>query len=114
AGGEVVSSPPIAEECAMSPALRCCTGLAGLFVMAAACLPVHAAPRTFVSRTGIDTDPCTRLAPCLTFQAAHNATDPGGEINCASAGDFNGGLTGNFNITKSITIDCGGVAATFN
>jgi hypothetical protein len=99
----------------MSFALRCCAGLAGLFAVAAACVPAHAAPRTFVSsRTGSDANPCTRLAPCLTFQAAHNATDPGGEINCASAGDFNGGVTGNFNITKSITIDCGGVAATFN
>jgi hypothetical protein len=46
---------------------------------------------------------CTRAAPCANFQAAHNATDPNGEINCIDAGDFLG-----VTITKSITIDCAG------
>ena len=65
--------------------------------------PAHAIPRTFVSGTGSDANPCTAASPCLTFQAAHIATDAGGEITCLDAGDF-GGVT----ITKSITIDCAG------
>src|SRR5262245_29506097 len=66
----------------------------------------HAIPRTFVSGAGAGTT-CTRAAPCATFQAAHNATDPGGEINCVDAGDF-----GDVTITKSITIDCTGTLGT--
>jgi hypothetical protein len=62
----------------------------------------QAAPRTFVSGSGGGAT-CTRAAPCATFQAAHDATDAGGEINCVDAGDY-GGIT----ITKSITIDCAG------
>lgn len=70
--------------------------------------PAHAIPRTFVSSTGSGST-CTRAAPCATFQAAHTATDTGGEINCIDAGNF-GGLS----ITKSITIDCTGTLATAN
>jgi parallel beta helix pectate lyase-like protein len=62
----------------------------------------EAAPRTFVSGSGGGAT-CTRAAPCATFQAAHDVTDAGGEINCVDAGDY-GGVT----ITKSITIDCAG------
>src|SRR5262245_7225939 len=66
----------------------------------------QAIPRTFVSGAGAGTT-CTRAAPCATFQAAHNATDPGGEVNCVDPGDF-GAVT----ITKSITIDCTGTLGT--
>jgi hypothetical protein len=66
----------------------------------------HAIPRTFVSGTGGGAA-CTRAAPCATFQAAHNATDAGGEINCVDAGDF-----GDVTITKSIIIDCAGTLGT--
>lgn len=62
--------------------------------------PAVAIPRTWVSATGNGTA-CTRAAPCATFQAAHDATDPNGEIDCVDAGDFGG-----VQITKSITIDC--------
>src|SRR4051812_10058700 len=84
---------------------------AALAVSVAAMLGVtvdsaYAISRTFVSGTGAGTT-CTRAAPCATFQAAHNAADPGGEINCVDAGDF-GPLT----ITKSITIDCTGTLGT--
>src|SRR5262249_38802870 len=80
-------------------------------VSAAAALGVtvgsaHAIPRSFVSGAGAGTT-CTRAAPCATFQAAHNATDPGGEVNCIDPGDF-GAVT----ITKSITIDCTGTLGT--
>src|SRR5262245_41279396 len=67
--------------------------------------PAGAIPRTFVSSTGVGSA-CTRVAPCTTFQAAHDATDLGGEINCLGSGSF-GGLS----ITKSITIDCAGTVA---
>jgi Right handed beta helix region len=61
------------------------------------------ASRTWVSGTGIDHDPCTRLAPCTTFAAAIAQTAAGGEINAIDGGDF-GPLT----ITKALTIDGGG------
>jgi len=64
-----------------------------------------AVPRTWVSATGSGSA-CTRAAPCATFQAAHNATDPGGEIDCASSGVFGG-----ISINRSITVDCTGFDA---
>ena len=76
------------------------------------CLPTPALaiPETWVASNGGGAA-CTRAAPCLTFAAAHTATDPGGTIKCADAANF-GVLT----ITKSITIDCtgtnGGIVAT--
>jgi hypothetical protein len=73
--------------------------LAGLMMSAPS---AHAIPRTFVSGAGSGAA-CTRAAPCATFQAAHDATDAGGEVNCVDAGEY-GGVT----ITKSITIDCAG------
>jgi hypothetical protein len=78
-----------------------------VFVSAAAALGLaatsaHAIPRAFVSSTGAGVA-CTRAAPCATFQVAHDAADPGGEVNCIDAGDF-----GTLTITKSITIDCAG------
>ena len=46
--------------------------------------------RSWVSGTGSGTA-CTRAAPCADFQAAHDATSAGGEINCVDAGDFTAG-----------------------
>jgi Right handed beta helix region len=68
--------------------------------------------RTWVQGTGLDTNPCSRTAPCKTFVQAYALTLPGGEINCIDAGAY-GGLT----ITKAITVDCeptsnGGVLVT--
>ena len=62
--------------------------------------------RTWVSGTGNDNDPCTRTQPCLTFQAAHDKTSAGGEVNCLDSGGF-----GAIIITKAIAIICGGVQA---
>jgi len=61
------------------------------------------ASRTWVSGTGDDANPCSRTAPCRTFQGALTAgkTAPGGEINCLDAGDF-----GRVSITFSLTISC--------
>jgi hypothetical protein len=68
--------------------------------------PAQAIPKTWVASNGNNMNPCTRAAPCASFVVAHNATDPGGEVNCVDAGDFEG-----ISITKSITIDCTGTFA---
>jgi hypothetical protein len=63
------------------------------------------ATRTWVSGVGSDANPCSRTAPCSTFAGAISKTASGGEIDCLDPGGF-GAVT----ITKSITIDCGGVS----
>src|SRR5882762_2323519 len=59
--------------------------------------------RTWVAGNGADSNPCSRTAPCLTFQGALPQTAAGGEINCVDAGDY-----GPIVITKALTIDCVG------
>jgi hypothetical protein len=56
--------------------------------------------QTFVSAAlGSDSNPCTRVSPCLTFAAALAQTTAGGEIDVIDPGDF-----GPVTITKAITI----------
>jgi hypothetical protein len=56
--------------------------------------------QTFVSASlGSDSNPCTRVSPCLTFAAALAQTTAGGEIDVLDPGDF-----GPVTITKAITI----------
>ena len=62
------------------------------------------ATRTWVSGVGDDVNPCSRTAPCKTLAGAISKTATGGEINVLDPGGF-GAVT----ITKSITIDGGGV-----
>ncbi|MDB5711861.1 MAG: hypothetical protein JWL96_3931, partial [Sphingomonas bacterium] len=63
------------------------------------------ATRTWISGIGgDDVNPCSRTAPCKTFQGAISKTAAGGEINCIDPGGF-GAVT----ITKSIQIICDGV-----
>jgi hypothetical protein len=63
--------------------------------------------RVFVSVNGNDSNPCTALSPCRTFQAAHDAVQAGGEIDVLDTGGY-----GTLNITKSISIvNPGGVVA---
>jgi hypothetical protein len=64
------------------------------------------ATRTWVSGVGDDANPGSRTAPCKTFAGAISKTAAGGEINVIDPGGF-GAVT----ITKSITIDGGGVSA---
>ena len=64
------------------------------------------ATRTWVSGVGDDVNPCSRTAPCKTIAGAISKTATGGEINILDPGGF-GAVT----ITKSITIDGGGVGA---
>jgi len=61
---------------------------------------------SFVKSTGSGSA-CTFTDPCTGFQAAHDATLENGEIHCLDS-QFIGAVT----ITKSITIDCAGVAGT--
>src|SRR6266571_1644077 len=58
--------------------------------------------RTWVSGTGDDANPCSRTAPCRTFNAAISAAAAGGEVNCLDAGSFDSQVF----ISKAITISC--------
>src|SRR5688572_33130134 len=62
------------------------------------------ATRTWVSGVGDDVNPCSRTAPCKTLAGAISKTATGGEISILDPGGF-GAVT----ITKSITIDGGGI-----
>jgi hypothetical protein len=57
------------------------------------------ATRTWVSGVGDDANPCSRTAPCKTFQGAINKTAGGGQISVLDPGGF-----GSVTITKSISI----------
>jgi hypothetical protein len=78
--------------------------VASCFTLAFTAAPASAqATRTWVSATGLDSNPCSRTQPCLTFAGALGKTLAGGEINCIDAGGY-----GTVTITQSITIDCQG------
>ncbi|HET8677742.1 MAG TPA: right-handed parallel beta-helix repeat-containing protein [Blastocatellia bacterium] len=62
------------------------------------------ATRTWVSGVGDDVNPCSRTAPCKTFAGAISKTAAGGEISVLDPAGF-GAVT----ITKSVTIDGGGI-----
>ncbi|MEG3144437.1 putative Ig domain-containing protein [Sphingomonas sp. RT2P30] len=63
-------------------------------------------PRSWVSGTGDDANPCTRALPCRSFAGAFAVTMAGGEINCRDAGEF-GAVT----ITRAVAIVCDTVHA---
>jgi hypothetical protein len=73
------------------------TAAIGLFAASSASAQ---ATRTWVSGVGDDANPCSRTAPCKTFQGAISKTAAGGEISVLDPGGF-GGVT----ITKSISIN---------
>jgi hypothetical protein len=58
-----------------------------------------AAPRTFVSATGVDTDPCSRTLPCRSFGAAVAQTTPGGSVIALDSAGY-GPLT----ISQSVSL----------
>jgi hypothetical protein len=68
-------------------------------------LLLHANPasalnqHSFVASTGNDANACTLDAPCLTFQAAVNATVANGELEVLDSADF-----GSFTVSNPITI----------
>src|SRR5688572_6328004 len=63
-------------------------------------------PRTWVSGTGDDQNPCSRTAPCKTFAGAQSKTATGGEISVLDPGGY-----GAINITKSLTLNGDGTLA---
>ena len=62
--------------------------------------------RTFVSSTGVDTNPCTTAAPCATFAVAYAAAAVNGIVAALDPGKY-GPLT----VNSSVTIDGNGWAA---
>src|SRR5215471_11883905 len=67
---------------------------------------VPTVPRAFVSTTGSDTNPCSAVQPCRSFNQALTVVEPGGEIVVQDSGGYSTGFT----ITQSVTID----ASAFN
>jgi hypothetical protein len=70
------------------------------FFLALLASAASAQVRTFVASTGSDANPCSRTAPCRTFQAAVNAAAPGAEVVALDSAGFGS----NAFITKSISI----------
>jgi parallel beta helix pectate lyase-like protein len=62
-------------------------------------LPVFAAARTFVASTGVDTNPCSLVAPCRGLQAGVNAVDPDGEVVVLDSAGY-----GTMTITKAVQV----------
>ncbi len=75
-----------------------------IFTLTLTSLAQAQATRTWVSGVGDDVNPCSRTAPCKTFAGAISKTAAAGEISVLDPGGF-----GTINITKSITIDGGGI-----
>jgi hypothetical protein len=61
--------------------------------------PAWAAPTTFVSGKGNNTNACSLTAPCRTFAKAVSKTDSGGEVVVLNSAEY-----GPVTITKSISI----------
>jgi len=64
-----------------------------------ASLSVSAAQRTFVSGSGVDTNPCTLTLPCRSFATAIGQTAPSGEVIVLDSAGY-----GPVAITKSVSI----------
>jgi hypothetical protein len=64
------------------------------------------ATRTWVSGVGDDANPCSRTAPCKTWQGAFIKTATGGEINALDSAGY-----GAVMLTRSMTLDGEGVHA---
>jgi hypothetical protein len=65
----------------------------------ALCSAAQAQTRTFVSGTGSDANPCTRVSPCRSFQRAHDVVVAGGEVIAVDSAGY-----GPVTITKSVSI----------
>jgi hypothetical protein len=66
-----------------------------------------AVPRAFVSINGSDTNPCSAVQPCRSFNQALTVVEAGGEIVVQDSGGYSTGFT----ITQSVTIDAAGFNA---
>src|SRR3954447_22001365 len=91
----------------MKPLTLTCAALAASLALLLPAAPAQAVNGTsFLSSTGSGTA-CTFAAPCLSPQAAHDATVNGGQISCFDTGNFSSVI-----ISKTITIDCAGTTST--
>src|SRR5262245_30189036 len=63
-------------------------------------------PRTYVSGSGSDNNPCTASSPCKTFQAALALTNAGGEIFVLNSANY-----GPVTINKAVSITSEGAIA---
>jgi hypothetical protein len=81
----------------------CVAVLAAALMMLVSAESANAQPatRTWVSGVGVDSNPCSRTAPCKTFAGAYSVTTVGGEINCLDPGGY-----GSLTIDHSIGIIC--------
>ena len=80
--------------------------LSALGLLAAPAASASALAHTWVSGTGADSGPCSRAAPCQTFQYALSQTAVGGILSVVDAGDY-----GAATITQAVTIDGAGANA---
>ncbi len=83
-----------------------CAALAAALVVSLPAYATGTLTRTFVSSSGVDTNPCTIAAPCATFATAYAAVAPNGIVAALDPGKY-GPLT----ITGAVTIDGNGWAA---
>jgi len=77
---------------------RCLAASAVILAIVAAA-DAHAAQRTFVASSGLDTNPCSLPQPCRTFGAAIAMASDGGEVVVLDSAGY-----GTFAVTKSVTI----------
>ena len=73
--------------------------LAGFIFAFLLCSTAQAQTRTFVSGTGSDGNPCSRVSPCRSFQHAHDVVLAGGEVIAIDSAGY-----GPITITKSVSI----------
>ena len=88
----------------MMPKITSFPVLVAVSALVALATPTHA--DVFVSTVGVDTNTCTRTAPCRTFERAHAVAASGDTIFCIDPGSYFA-----TSIQKSITIDCSAVSA---
>jgi hypothetical protein len=86
--------------------LPCAALTASLIASLPASALQPALTRTFVSSSGVDTNPCTVAAPCATFAQAYSVVAPNGIVAALDPGKY-GPLT----ITRPVTIDGNGWAS---
>jgi hypothetical protein len=100
-----------ASEFLMRPATRSIAKLNVITLVLSAVVhiaPASAAPVTFISSTGSDSNPCTAAQPCATLFAALTNVDAGGQVSCL---DPTGWTFSGIGLGKPVTIDCAGVYA---
>ena len=79
----------------------------GIVCLALAGVGEASVPRAFVSINGSDTNPCSAVQPCRSFNQALTVVEAGGEIVVQDSGGYSTGFT----ITQGVTIDAAGFNA---